>query len=164
MAQSFPPKGREAEVFIFQLPCTTGSGLHPRAWVPWYFWPAPCSVAKRQHLGRELRMCTVGRHWCILGQWVPRRHEGPLTASAPLYKLVSWLGSLPRLWPTSFVVCYVVGLLRLTKQTSWSGTSEGCWQNTCIMSKNKFHQLDGQEDTYFNKNMKLVYRSHSNVA
>lgn len=88
-------------------------------------------------LRQKLHPCAVGYHWYVLKQWVLSGCGGALIASAPPYKLVSWLSSLTRLWPTSLVVCYVVGLLRLAKQrkTSWNKTSEGCWQNTCIMNK-----------------------------
>lgn len=43
-----------------------------------------------------------------------------LTVSGLPYKLVSWLSSLTSLWPTSLVVCYAVGLLRLAKQRKTS--------------------------------------------
>lgn len=102
-----------------------------------HFWPAPGSLAKRQPLGRELHPCVVGYHWYMLEQWTLRGCERALNTFAPPHELVSWLSSLSRLWPTSLVVCYIVGLLRLTKQrkTSWSRLSKGCWQSLCLMNK-----------------------------
>lgn len=49
---------------------------------------------------------------------------GATDASAPPSKPVSRLGSLPRLWPTSFVVCYVVGFLRLLSKPAGAGSQK----------------------------------------
>lgn len=55
-------------------------------------------------------MYVAGCHWYALGQWALRGCEGVGThccCSAPW--TVCGLDSLTGLWPTSFVVCYVVG-------------------------------------------------------
>lgn len=125
---------------VRKLGCLSSNSHVPLApgYIPGHKLPGtsgcPMSLTKRKSLGRELHMYAVGCHWYVLKQWMLRGCEGAPTASASPYKWITWLGSLARLWPTRLVICYVVGLLRLTKQrkTSWSRTSKGCWQNPCI--------------------------------
>lgn len=132
MYQSYPTQGQGSWLFILQPSYAIGSGLHPETRAPQHVWPV-LSLTKRRPLGRWLQTCAAGCHWYVPKHWMFRG----CAVSGPPYKLVSWLSSLTSLWPTSLVVCYAVGLLRLAKQrkTNWYRTSKGCWQNIWIMSK-----------------------------